>query len=310
MSAAANLLDDMHGLRTGLGVQLYRGLILPYISFAMPVWCTIGSNEVSKLEEVQRISLQKILGCHTNTALNAMEVLTGCPPIQLLITEASAMEYVRILRKDEGDELRRVISDEAHLHSNHLSPAKVMQKAAKKLGKSLNLSNIDPEPKHNPERMGWILVDTDKLAGQETLGSSKNRSAQQVIAAQTAMQNHLQDLSPDTIPVFTDGSALSNPGPCGAAAVVYPQGLTHDPVILSHPVSLRSTSFHGELCAIQLALSYVNSMLSTLPKPQSVLIHTDCRAALDTVVNGCTRKYSLLVEDCAGLIESMVNQEV
>ncbi len=215
LSAAANLLDDMHGLRTGLGVQLYRGLILPYISFAMPVWCTIGSTEVSKLEEVQRISLQKILGCHTNTALNAMEVLTGCPPIQLLITEASAMEYVRILRKEEGDRLKRIISDEARLHSNHLSPAKVMQKAAKKLGKTLNLSNIDPEPKHNPGRMGWILIETEKLAGQETLGSSKNRTAQQVNAAQVAMQHHLQDLTPDTIPVFTDGSALSNPDPVG-----------------------------------------------------------------------------------------------
>ncbi len=44
--AASNLLDDMHGLRIGVGVQLYRGLILPYITFAVPVWCTISSTEI------------------------------------------------------------------------------------------------------------------------------------------------------------------------------------------------------------------------------------------------------------------------
>ncbi len=311
LSASANLLDDIHGLRTGLGVQLYRGLILPYISFAMPVWCTIGATEVSKLEEVQRLSLQKILGCHSNTALNAMETLTGCVPIQFLISEASAMEYVRILRKKDGDTLKITISDEAHAHSSHLSPAKYMQKAAKNLCKSLNLQNIDSEPDYHPDRIGWIPVVTEELANQDTLGSSKNRTVVQVQAAQVAMHNHLQNLPPGIIPVFSDGSALSNPWPCGAAAVVYPQGLTYDPVILNQAVSLRSTSYHGELCAIQLALSYVDRMLPPSSAiPQSVLLHTDCRAAMDTVVNGCTRMYSSLVEDCARLIESIEHKNV
>ncbi len=45
-------------------------------------------------------------------------------------------------------------------------------------------------------------------------------TAVQIQKAQAAVQNHLQELTPGTIPVFTDGSALCNPGPCGAAAVL------------------------------------------------------------------------------------------
>ena len=123
------------------------------------------------------------------------------------------------------------------------------------------------------------------------------------------MQSHLRELAPGTIPVFTDGSALSNPGPCGAAAIVYPQGLSHDPVTLKQAVSHRSTSYHGELCAIQLALSYINNLLSdNHVNLTSIVIHSDCKAALDTLIQGCDRQYSNIVGQCASLMIDIENK--
>ncbi len=183
--------------------------------------------------------------------------------------------------------------------------------ATKGLHRTLNLHKLDPEPKYHPNRMGWITINCETLEGQDGFGSSKNRTVEQAQAARISMQNHLQELATDTIPVFTDGSALSNPGPCGAAAVVYPQGLTHDPVILKQDVSNKSTSFHGELCGIELALSYINSMLPENPQRSNcVLIHTDCKAALDTIVKGCERQYSKIVGNCASLIMDIANKGV
>ena len=57
---------------------------------------------------------------------------------------------------------------------------------------------------------------------------------------------------------FTDGSALGNSGPCGAGAVIYPNGLDSHPLSLHSPVSKSSTSYHGELKDILLALDHVS----------------------------------------------------
>ena len=70
---------------------------------------------------------------------------------------------------------------------------------------------------------------------------------------------------------------------CGSAAVIFVNGLHYDPITLSQPVARRSTSFHGEVAAIRLALEYVANIPS--PSYNSVMIHSDCQAAIDTILN-------------------------
>ena len=80
--------------------------------------------------------------------------------------------------------------------------------------------------------------------------------------------------------VFTDGSANPNPGPCGAAALFYVEGISSMPSTSSYFVSRLSTSYrpNDELAAIQLAINYCRSRSSH--KKKAVHIFTDCQAAI------------------------------
>ncbi len=117
--------------------------------------------------------------------------------------------------------------------------------------------------------------------------------------ANQAIQTHLANVPRTCIPIFTDGSALKNPGPSGAAAVVYTHGLSHQPVILKKPVSEHSTSYHGELYAVSLALDYIISMAlsNQLSAVETIIMYTDCMAAMQTVINSVKTNYTTLMHN-------------
>ena len=54
---------------------------------------------------------------------------------------------------------------------------------------------------------------------------------------------------------FTDGSCLTNPGPCWAGAVIYQEH--HYPVCLKRPVCRRGSILLGELVAILITLEFM-----------------------------------------------------
>ena len=60
----------------------------------------------------------------------------------------------------------------------------------------------------------------------------------------------------ETAVVFTDGSCLGNPGPCGAGACLSIPG-SSDLVMLKQPVSSRGSILLGKLVAIKMALQYL-----------------------------------------------------
>ena len=60
-----------------------------------------------------------------------------------------------------------------------------------------------------------------------------------------------------TAVVFTDGSCLGNPGPCGAEACIFHLGAS-EPVLLKQPVSSRGSIVLGEVVAIKMALQYLS----------------------------------------------------
>ena len=82
--------------------------------------------------------------------------------------------------------------------------------------------------------------------------------------------------------VFTDGSADPNPGPTGAGAVIYIDGLLSEPILINKAVSSNSSSYAGEIEAIELALEFLAKCTRLISK---ISIFTDCQSALVAITN-------------------------
>ena len=111
----------------------------------------------------------------------------------------------------------------------------------------------------------------------EPLGSSGNRTPAQQKAAQELAEKYLVEAGNDAV-AFTDGSAMPNPGPCGAGASIYWAGMSGECSNISIPVSMRSTSYHGELKAIEETIRLAAERNFT----GRLHIFSDCQSALRT----------------------------
>ncbi|XP_071161036.1 uncharacterized protein [Mytilus edulis] len=83
-------------------------------------------------------------------------------------------------------------------------------------------------------------------------------------------------LSPSTVVAFTDGSCQSNPGPCGAGAIVI---FSNKEIELKQPVSKRGSILLAELVAIKLVLDYV-SRIENKTLIEEVKIFSDSQTAI------------------------------
>ena len=91
----------------------------------------------------------------------------------------------------------------------------------------------------------------------------------------------LQTMNRGNVIVFTDGSALSNPGPTGAGAVVYLEGYQSSPVLLKKGVSPVGNNFTGELVGIQIAVEFLAAYDGNdAVHGRNIHIFTDCQAAI------------------------------
>jgi len=96
---------------------------------------------------------------------------------------------------------------------------------------------------------------------------------------------YLTSIPADTIPVFVDGSALGNPGLCGAAAIVYSEGLSCEPICIAHPISKRSTSYHGEMKGLEIGSTssyniYVHTKMISKQYTSSATVRVQSEACI------------------------------
>ena len=141
------------------------------------------------------------------------------------------------------------------LQLGHLTPANLMKSNLRLITKNPRITRVEPHPTYDSNYMNGRVINKDIIAWGN-LGNSKNRSEEQIIEANKLTTDFLTSLDRNKIVAFTDGSALGKPGPCGAGAVVYRYGLDSEPSLLHKAISSRSTSYHGELAAIKLALDH------------------------------------------------------
>ena len=84
--------------------------------------------------------------------------------------------------------------------------------------------------------------------------------------------------------LFTDGSALNNPGPTGAGAVAYIDGYNSVPVLMKKGVTPISNNYTGELVGIQIGLEFIADL--EYVQNRSVHILTECQPAIKTAFGG------------------------
>ena len=294
-AALHNLLNESGGVRRELAVNLYKAFVLPHIEYAYPVWSTATRTAQSKIERFQRIALIKATGSLNSTPTNALEVISGCMPLNLRLKETLAQEYARIMRKPDGS----LVKQSLQLSLSHpFTPgipmsAHLIHAAFRPTSRHITMDQVEAEPS---PLISFTSPITTRHITDKTLGSSATRTREQILLARSATTAHLARLPPSTLIVFTDGSALRNPGPCGASAVVYTHGLGKQPTVLQRPVSRHSSSYHAELNAIDLALEYSTTLTNTHKQFNTVSIHTDCQSVIATLLNGMPNGFHQTVD--------------
>lgn len=74
------------------------------------------------------------------------------------------------------------------------------------------------------------------------------------------IRNLLQQIRYKEIVNFTDGSAMGNPGPARAGAVVYLDGYQSSSTLLKKGISPMSNCYTGELVRIKTALEFITNV--------------------------------------------------
>ncbi len=112
--------------------------------------------------------------------------------------------------------------------------------------------------------------------------------------------------------IFTDGSALSNPGTCGAAAFRFVEGMESQLLVLNEAtyVSKLSTSYHGELRAMLLATQFGKEYSSTHHITE-LNIFTDCEAVITSMTSSRHhRSHEESIDQCISNISALADKRI
>ena len=207
-------------------------------------------NNRALLESAQRYALKTILRAPPSTPTAALEAELNISPIDLRLLELQRLECIRILRKPSSDFTKVTLTSSTH----HTSPCHYLNNILLPLHQQLtNMYQnyyLEPEPK-----LTTALSQLTPILSLHNLdlnlGNSSNRTPEQKQEGQQIVTNQSKQCSDLELLGFTDGSALSNPGPAGAAAVVLKQGPNSVPLTIGESLP-QSDNFEAELRAINL----------------------------------------------------------
>jgi ribonuclease HI len=190
------------------------------------------------------------------------------------------------MQKERGIYFRTCWEDnlEGRNIGKHVTPADKIRMALRSFAKDLNISAIEPESSIGKMSDSFIQRN---LFAWKNLGNAKNRTEEQEHLLKLKTSEFLASISPDDIICFTDGSVTNQDekglGACGAGCIIYNHGLTSDPIIISAPISSKSTAYHGEIAAIDIALNFCKNLYG-----RKIFILSDCQSAIESVSNNIT----------------------
>ena len=273
---------------TEVGLMIARSLATTHIERTYPVWC-FSAATMKTVEQYHRRVLIRCTGAMKSTSTAQLEVVCNVPPIALRLQEIVVLEFARTCRIPGPHPLKvllnTLLSDQSFMSNRIRSPAHT-------LFQIIATSHLRPhtvEPLLDVPLKQLLEFKSITTDWGPDVGAAGTRTREQIHTARRHTLDTLSELDEDQVVAFSDGSALGNPGPCGAAAVIYLEGIKSSPVILSEAVSSLGTSYLGELRGIHLATDFINQA-SEIRIPKALDIFVDCTSAIASTTGCRTRE--------------------
>ena len=258
-SRALHILREMKGIARISSkklIELYFTLIRSVMEYGCSIWQTVARPDLRKLENIQRKALALCLDLPGTASREAMEVAAGVVPLDLRFCEIAIRDIAKIAAKRQDDPLKTLLNKytEEESWDSVVTPVglAMSQVIEMKTVTGTGIEFVEPEAEFAENAFVRSL---EKPSYWTQLGSSKNRTSEQQQEGKAVIQNMVNEVSAKALVCFTDGSCLTNPGPCGAGAAIYhPEGQIDT---IKRPVAAYGSILLGELVAILSVLEHL-----------------------------------------------------
>ena len=217
------ILNNFKNISIETGLYLYQSCIRCHLEYSFAVWSTASQSALCKLDQVQRKCLLRISGADYSTPSSSLEILCHIPPLRVRLDEVLQQELLRICRTQKDPVYKiyyKLSTSKQHLDYKILSPIHMMNMAGRETSRCGNFHSVEQVlPFQTSQTFSSNLKELKLLP--DNIGNSRTRTMQQALSAKLTVIKYLQNMLPTEVIAFTDGSALGNPGPCGAGAVLF-----------------------------------------------------------------------------------------
>ena len=274
------------GLNTRNSIILYKSLVRLHLEYAYPVWASVKEKDLIKIDRIQRTALLKASGCLNSTPTFNQKFITNTFETTRAYFFMNILGYYAKKTTTQLELLHSITKTiEATSNPQLILPAQMMLCAVRPNARRINLSDMDSrDPKYDAALLCCRSF-SRKALSLDQLGNSNTRTDEQANKAKRVAAEYINNINKNSLICFTDGSALGNPGPCGAGAAVYVDSTSGAPVLLKRPVAKKSISYHGDIAAIDLALEFAQPYHASHQNLEKIVILLDRQAVINTVCN-------------------------
>ena len=288
---------DRKGCSQEIFTRLYKALVLPVLDYGSPILAANIELAEKEFGKVQRKALLTATGCMASTATDQLEVMTGTLPISLHLKKKNAEELTRMHSKTDRHPIKQDLQhwlEEAN--GTNACILKHLLSQFNELKGKVDLDHIEEDFRYTKEGGLSMYRQVGYITEQEEYRNSKSQKADRI-------EDILQQIDESDICIFSDGSALGNPGPTGAGACLYMKGLNSDPIQLKRPVSPSCNNYVGELNGIHLGLDWLDSQKI---KHKEIHLFVDCQPAIRTIFSTTMPDANIaLVVECRQMVKSL-----
>ena len=273
------------GATTKTVMRLYEGLVRPVLEAACVVWDSATEATKKPLERIHRLCLLAATQANKRTSTKELEVYCNTQSLQDRRDFVAATYYNRIQRLDpEQHPVARVLRDWKAARSPHFGArAPFLPRAASLCRRLCRFTEFDAVNAEYLER----IPNPPPRKNTTYFWRPPNK--------ELAKSEHIKlinRLSPRTdIVIYTDGSAIPNPGRIGLGVSAICNG---EVTTYGESVGIGS-NITAELCAINSALR--KTLQTNLHDFHRVFIFSDCQAAIDLALKRCTASDSFQIVD-------------